>query len=101
MSIDSEIQKILDKFDVLSNDDFELMNSLRNMLFNNGMTKSDDVIVSPDLVRETINYKGFIIQRLTKDMLWYVTKHNKIVNWSSYRNDMKSWIDKQIKDGNV
>jgi len=42
---------------------------------------------------DRFEYKGFLLQRLNKDYLWYVIKDNQIVNWSQYRNDMTSWID--------
>ena len=46
-----------------------------------------------DIQSEFYEYKGFTIQRLNKDQLWYVIHDNKIVNWSQYRNDLNSWID--------
>jgi len=45
------------------------------------------------MIDETFDYKGYHVQRMTKDYLWYVTKNNKIVYWHQYRNDIKSWID--------
>ena len=46
-----------------------------------------------EIEAERFEYKGFLLQRLNKDNLWYVVKNNQIVNWSLYRNDMTSWID--------
>ena len=42
---------------------------------------------------ESYDYKGYHFQRIGKDLLWYVTKDNKIVNWSQYRHDLESWIN--------
>lgn len=45
------------------------------------------------MIDETFDYKGYHVQRMTKDFLWYVTFENKIVYWHQYRNDIRSWID--------
>ncbi len=42
---------------------------------------------------ERFEYKGFLLQRLNKDGMWYVNKNNQIVNYGKYRNDLKEWID--------
>lgn len=47
---------------------------------------------------EKFEYKGYQLQRLTKDMLWYVIINNEIVRHSQYRNDLTDWIDNQIKE---
>ena len=59
-------------------------------------------MIHETMIHETFDYKGYHIQRMTKDYLWYVTFNNKIVYWHQYRNDIKSWIDahivKEVKD---
>lgn len=49
------------------------------------------------IIKDEYDYKGFHFQRMVKDHLWYVTRNNKIVNWSQYRHDLESWIDHKIK----
>lgn len=41
-------------------------------------------------------YKGVLIQRLTKDYLWYAIYNNQIVKWDQYRNDLENWIELNI-----
>lgn len=50
-------------------------------------------IKSPDLEYEREEYKGITLQRLNKDFLWYAIYNNQIIDWSKYRNDLKSRID--------
>jgi hypothetical protein len=50
------------------------------------------------MIQESFTYKNYNIQRMTKDMLWYVTKDNQIVYWHRYREDIISWIDHRKED---
>lgn len=50
----------------------------------------------PDMIDEEEEYKGFMLQRLSKNLKWYVIYGNRIVNHGQYRNDLKSWIDVQL-----
>lgn len=49
--------------------------------------------VDIDMVLESYEYKGVLLQRMNKDYLWYAIYKNQIVNWSQYRNDLESWIN--------
>ena len=46
-------------------------------------------MIKSNLVNEEFEYRGFNFQRLNKDMLWYITCNNRIVNWGKYQNDLK------------
>jgi hypothetical protein len=52
--------------------------------------------VSPDMEAERYTYKNVLLQRLNKDRMWYAIYNNQIINWSQYRHDLESWIDKYI-----
>jgi len=52
---------------------------------------------SSDMISEQFEYRGFTFQRMTKDGKWYVCYGNEIVNWGTYQNDLKEWVDGHFK----
>ena len=50
-----------------------------------------------EMILQEYDYKGYHFQRMAKDNLWYITRDNKIVNWSQYRHDLEGWINHEIK----
>lgn len=60
--------------------------------------KVTDLDIRVEMINEQFEYKGFTFQRMAKDSRWYVCYKNQIVNWGQYRNDLKEWVDEQIKN---
>ncbi|MFW5847519.1 MAG: hypothetical protein ACOCVF_01185 [bacterium] len=60
------------------------------------MNREDELLkaVAPDMICEQFEYKGVLLQRLNRDYIWYAIYKNQIINYSQYRNDLTSWIDK-------
>jgi hypothetical protein len=56
--------------------------------------------MSTEITSEEFEYKGYNFQRMLKDALWYVCFDNKIVQWGRDREDLKCWVDNEIKKDN-